>query len=133
MFSKKHLFFISVILSSYTHSLNPKFKLIEERLSKGEVTQSIPMREFLKQKDQVADFDSSSVLYIELKDGLKAVFRPFEDQDRVREGEIFAYRFSQWLGLDIVPPVVFRKINGKDGILQRYIAPGINLNNMAPL
>jgi hypothetical protein len=51
-----------------------------------------------------------------LRDG--TVINNFRDSYR---GEIAAYRLARLLGIDAVPPVVFRRIRGEDGSLQLWI------------
>ncbi|MBT9589090.1 hypothetical protein IV102_37500 [bacterium] len=50
---------------------------------------------------------SNSLWLLDLRDGTRAVFRS-EDEPWGSQGEIAGYRLTRWLGLDLVPPTVFR-------------------------
>jgi hypothetical protein len=50
---------------------------------------------------------SNSLWLLELLDGTRAVFRS-EDQPWGSQAEIAGYRFTRWLGLEMVPPTVLR-------------------------
>ncbi|MCB0393186.1 MAG: hypothetical protein KDD25_01425 [Bdellovibrionales bacterium] len=63
---------------------------------------------------------SEEIYIVEFDGGTKAVFKP-EMYLWSSIGELGAYRYSRWLGLDIVPPTVIREIGGKVGSLQLYV------------
>lgn len=57
------------------------------------------------------------IYVITLESGLKGVFKT----GNYHYAEVGAYRLSKLLGLDLVPPTVFRTIEGTQGSLQVYI------------
>lgn len=59
-------------------------------------------------KAQGRSWEGSSALWLlELRDGTKAVFRS-EDEPWGSQAELAGYRFTRWLGLELVPPTAFR-------------------------
>lgn len=95
-----------------------------------------PMREFLKEKNQTANFENEVLLitfktdleeHKEFKD-IKAVFKPVPPDDLGdAHAEIAAYKASVVLGFPEVPPTVMRKINNKIGSLQLYVEPALQV------
>jgi len=79
---------------------------------------------------------SSQIWLLDLKDGTRAVFRS-EDEPWGSQAEVAGYRFSHWLGLQLVPPTFPRVIqkkewpgkwpfaaNSRQGSLQLYLPIG---------
>jgi hypothetical protein len=101
--------------------------LFGSSLETEEIVERIPMQEFLQQKGHTAHF-TSPVYLVTLESGLKAVLKevdPAWPQDAV--SEVAAYRASQLLDLDLVPPTVLYVKKGVVGSLQQYIEPSVDL------
>jgi hypothetical protein len=99
---------------------------IAKLLEKGEVVSMIPMGDYLKSKGKKSEFEGQ-VYVVTLKNGLKAVFKIFPDNEQQDAfGEVAAYKASLFLGFPKIPPTVLRSIKGQKGSLQLFIESDID-------
>lgn len=117
------LLFRSMGQPSWDDRLN--MAAIEKRLANEEIANTQKINTFLKKQGKSARGDSS-ILFVMLESGLKAVFKPGEYQ----YAEVAAYRASKKLGLRLVPPTVFRTINGVQGSLQFLVQSSLDLKKI---
>lgn len=89
---------------------------VKDRLITEPVKDTMSFRRYLSEKGQNS-LPSHSVRLIILEDGLKAIFK----EGTYHFAEVAAYRASNALGLRLVPPTVFRMIDGTPGSLQFYV------------
>ncbi|PCI73158.1 hypothetical protein COB28_04885 [Candidatus Dependentiae bacterium] len=119
-------FYINIISAlSIKEFENPKLwhdKSIAEYLKTASVKNIIPMREFLESAGKKDDF-TNEVSLIELEGGIRAVFKPGEDN----YFEEVAYNVSCHLEYPYVPPTVMRTINNQEGSLQLFVETEIDL------
>lgn len=88
-----------------------------------------PMQDFLAENSKQATF-TSKVFFVVLENGLKAVFKAYEDDDLVDAyGELYAYKASCILGFPYIPPTVLKTIDGKTGSLQLYVDTSFDLHD----
>ncbi len=98
------------------------FEEIERRLQTEAIVERRDIRSFLKKSHKgVRALHAPDIVVLE--SGLKAVFK----KANACYGEIAAYKAAKALGLRLVPPTVLRKIDGKVGSLQFYVASKIDL------
>lgn len=92
------------------------FEEIEKRLQTEAIIARRNIR-FLLKKNDTSMHPTHPVDIVVLASGLKAVCK----DERACYGEVAAYRASKLLGLRLVPPTVFREIDGKKYSLQFFI------------
>ena len=102
---------------------------IEARLLTEEVVRIESFGEFLNKKAAQNSRPSHPMLLVTLKSGLRGVFKK-KTKKNYHYAEVAAYRASKTLGLFVVPPTVYRTINGIEGSLQLYLE-GPDLKNAA--
>ena len=91
---------------------------LEGLLLSSKVHSTTSLKKYLESRGFV--YDAASLVWlVELDRGVFAVKRQNGDEEGV--GEVSAYRFNKYLGLDIVPPTVRRKIAGKWYTLQFFV------------
>lgn len=98
------------------------FEDIEYRLLHEPISETRSMHTFLKKSGKIPSGTHPIKLVI-LESGLKAVFK----EPGACYGEVAAYRAAKALGMRLVPPTVFREINGRMGSLQFYVESPIDL------
>src|SRR5258707_294497 len=87
-----------------THPKNWKNPEISKLLKKGKVLSMRPMREYLLSCGKKAEFDGN-VFYVELDNGLKAVFKSLPKDDLGDAyAEVAAYQASVALEFPNIPP-----------------------------
>lgn len=115
-----------------THPRNWKNVEISKLLEKGKVVFMRSMKEHLHACGKKAEFDGN-VFFVELDNGLKAVFKSFPKDDLGDAyAEVAAYQASVVLGFPNIPPTVMTEIKGMKGSLQLFVetevdslAPGV--------
>lgn len=109
-----------------THPENWKNSEIANLLKTGKVLSKRPMRERLESLGKKAEFDGD-VFFIELDNGLKAVFKkiPIDDLGDAY-AEVAAYQASIVLGFPNIPPTIITEIEGDKGSLQLYVETNID-------
>lgn len=122
-FPQQPLLFRSIGQPSWDDRLN--MAAIETRLQDEEVANTQKINTFLKKQGKVTK-GGSSMLFVMLESGLKAVFKP----GLYQYAEVAAYRASKMLGMRLVPPTVFRTINGEQGSLQFLVQSPLDLKKM---
>lgn len=116
----------SVFANVNTHPENWKNPELARLLKHGRVLSLKPMKEYLKSHGKNIEFEGK-VFFVELDNGLKAVFKAFPDDDMGDAyGEVAAYQASVFLGFPNVPPTVMRKINGMKGSLQLFVETSVD-------
>ncbi|MBA3813667.1 MAG: hypothetical protein H0X26_04135 [Alphaproteobacteria bacterium] len=112
-----------------THLKNWKNSQISTLLKKGKVISMRPMREHLQSTGKKAEFDGD-VFFVELDNGLKAVFKNLPKDDLGdAHAEVAAYQASISLGFPNVPPTVMTDIKGMKGSLQLFVETRIEALN----
>ncbi len=99
---------------------------IEDRLRTEEVAHTERISRYLEKNGKVSKA-SHYMLIVFLESGLKAVFKPGE----YAYAEVAAYRANKALGQRLVPPTVFRTIEGKQGSLQFLVETPVDLRKTA--
>lgn len=97
------------------------FEEIEKRLQTEAIVTRKSIRSFLK-RDHKSVHPTHPVDIVVLESGLKAICK----NERSCYSEVAAYRASKFLGLRLVPPTVFRNIQGKKYSLQFFIDSAIS-------
>ena len=89
----------------------------------------VPMKQYLKSKGHKAHF-SNPVFYVELKNKVKAVLK-FVDKNYKKAScaEVAAFRASQFLRINLVPPTIFYEMESQPATLQQYVEPCFDLMN----
>lgn len=90
--------------------------LIESRLSFEPIGSTTSLSSFLAHKGRSVKA-SHAIRVVVLESGLIGIFKTGE----YRYAEVAGYRLSKLLGFRLVPPTVFRTIDGVEGSLQLYI------------
>jgi hypothetical protein len=109
-----------------THPENWKNSEISSLLKKGKVISIRPMKEYLQSCGKKAEFDGE-VYFVELDNGLKAVFKSLPKDDLGDAyAEVAAYQASIILGFPHVPPTVMTTIKGMKGSLQLFVETDID-------
>ena len=90
---------------------------IEHRLATESITHKSRLSQFLRKKGQRV-MPTHNIQLIELESGLMGIFKT----GNFHYGEVAGYRASKALGLRLVPPTVFRTINGVQGSFQFFIS-----------
>lgn len=106
---------------------NFDFQEIERQLSTENVISKVPMEDFLLSKGHTAHFNSE-VYLVTLTTGVQGVLKivdPLWPRDAI--AEVAAYKVSQFLGMNLVPPTVFYTREGLFGSLQYYVEPSFDL------
>jgi len=93
-----------------------KYELIEDHLQHEPISSITSLSSFLKKKDRKAYY-THTIRVVTLKNGLVGIFK----SGKYHYGEVAAYRLSKLLGFNLVPPTVYRMIEGVEGSLQFYI------------
>lgn len=84
------------------------------------------MKEHLESCGKKAEFDGE-VYFVELDNGLKAVFKSFPQDDLGDAyAEVAAYDASVVLGFPYIPPTVMKTIKDKKGSLQLFVETDID-------
>ncbi|HUX78550.1 MAG TPA: hypothetical protein VMW10_02210 [Alphaproteobacteria bacterium] len=109
-----------------THPKNWKNSEIVKLLKKGKVLSVCPMREHLQSCGKKVEF-YGDVYFVELDNGLKAVFKSLPKDDLGDAyAEVAAYVASISLGFPNIPPTVMTTINGMKGSLQLFVETDID-------
>lgn len=119
----KNTYFNSIINTDPKNWKNPEILAL---LKKGKVRAMRPMKEYLHSLGKKAEFDGN-VFFLELDNGLKAVFKslPAEDMGDAY-AEVAAYQASIVLGFPHIPPTIMTEIKGMKGSLQLYVETNID-------
>lgn len=80
----------------------------EQSLSSGRILEARSLEQVVLRQGQEWQ-GSSSIWLLQLENGVQGVFRS-EDEPWGSQAEVFAYRFDQWLGSELVPPSAVRTI-----------------------
>jgi hypothetical protein len=108
------------------HPKNWKNPEIPALLKKGKVNSMRPMKEHLHSLGKKGEFDGD-VFFVELDNGLKAVFKSLPKDDLGDAcAEVAAYQASVDLGFPNVPPTVMANIKGMKGSLQLFVETDID-------
>jgi len=132
-------------------NLNEELYFLKERLEKEQAEEeaqakkiSLEHEKTLTKKDEEVVLEkrektstkklgggANETVFVELKDDGSAIFKPKAGEyallrTEVKAGTYYkreraAYLVDQFLGFDLVPPTVIRKIDGKEGSLQEFI------------
>jgi hypothetical protein len=96
---------------------------IEKILRVQDIKSIQPFKEFAQKRDKKFEADNN-VLLVTLDNGVKAVFKPGEENI----GEVIAYKASKVFNkYHLVPPTVYRQIGDEYGSLQLYIETDVDL------
>ena len=92
-----------------------------QKLSRGYTKEDIEDSDFYKgRKEKHYKYNPIFILFY--SNGLKAVFRGYGSKNTHRmDLHITAYNISNFINLKIVPPVVRRFVNGREGVVQLFI------------
>src|SRR5260221_13115846 len=104
-----------------THPDNWKNSEIATLLKKGKVVTMRSMRDYLYSHGKKAEFDGN-VFFVELDNGLKAVFKSVSHDDlgdAYAEGA--AYQASVTLGFPNIPQTVMTELDGMKGSLKLFV------------
>lgn len=108
---------------------------ILEKLQKDTPKIIIPMHKHLENLGINASY-TSDVYYLEFNDGLKAVFKTYDDEEeniKQNEAELMAYKIGSILGLNFVPRTCMRELSidaiSKKGCIKEYIENSLNFKN----
>ena len=94
-----------------------------QKLSRGYTKEDIEKSRFYRKRKEKHYKDPIFVLFY--SNGLKAVFRGYgSNRTDSMDSHITAYNISNFINLKIVPPVVRRFVNGKEGVVQLFIEHG---------
>jgi hypothetical protein len=93
---------------------------IDERLLTEEVISSEAFRSYLEKKGASNSRPTHPMLIVTLKSGLKGLFKKSTSKN-YHYPEVAAYRISKALRLYLVPPTVYRIIDGVEGSFQVYL------------
>ena len=108
------------------HPENWKNSEISKLLKKGKVVCMCPMKDYLHSCGKKAEFDGN-VFFVELDNGLKAVFKSLPKDDLGDAyAEVAAYQASVVLGFPHIPPTVMAEIKGMKGSLQLFVKTNID-------
>ncbi len=91
---------------------------LEQVLLKSKIQKTVSLKEHLESKG--FEYDAASHVYlVDMGNGVFAVKRDNGNEEGV--AEVSAYQLNNFLGLDLVPPTVQRKIDGKWYTLQFFV------------
>ncbi len=108
------LFFLSI---SIVHAKQPAWKnllynnTIEKTLLEGRIESFFPLKK--------SSHPERTVFLVIFANGLKAIFK--QRDIFLNQAEVVAYKISNYLNQQLVPPTVIRKIEGKEGSLQLFV------------
>ena len=110
------------------------FEKIENLLLSSDVRKVTSVYEYLNIPDRKYN-PTALLLYLD-KD-MKAVFKPNRGSKQIW-APLMAYRFSQFMGFNFVPPTIIRTINGKHGVVRFFVEDTDDmkwksLKNLTPL
>lgn len=128
IFSTSALFFFitKAIADVNVHPKNWKNPEIATLLKQGKVTFLRPMKAYLQSCGKKVEFDGD-VYFVELNNGLKAVFKSLPKDDMGDAyAEVAAYQASLILRFPNIPPTVMTRIKGKRGSLQLFVETPID-------
>jgi len=103
-----------ILFAVFFFTLAPGFcqPALQEQLVAQPIRRAQPLQQYLEQGGNAWE-GSNTLWLLELRNGLKAVFRS-ENEPWGSQAEIAGFRFTRWLGLDIVPITVFRGFHSSE-------------------